>query len=121
MPTPTWGEGCATCPCVIYATVRGMILAYARTMPYLPYAVRLRPVPMRTYDLPLGIEGLRHIYLALMRGFPVPVLRSCTPTLAILSSVDVFDDVARELHAYLYAPAYTPAASTNLYTRAGHG
>ena len=33
MPTPTWGEGCATCPCVIYATVRGMILAIARTMP----------------------------------------------------------------------------------------
>ena len=85
MPTPTLGEGCATCPCVIYATVRGMILAYARTMPYLPYAVRLRPVPMRTYDLPRGIAGLRQIYLALTLGLPVPVLRSVTPTLAIVT------------------------------------
>ena len=61
MPTPTWGEGCADSPCVIYATVRGMLLAIAHAMPALPYAVRLRPDPMRTYDLPRGIEGLRQM------------------------------------------------------------
>ena len=83
MPTPTWGEGCATYPCVIYTTARGKAIAYAYAMPSLPYAMRALPVPMRTYDLPRGMEGLRQIYLALTRGRPVPVLRSVMPTLAM--------------------------------------
>ena len=106
MPTPTWGQGCATYPCVIYATVRGIVLAIAHTMPCLPYAVRLRPVPMRTYDLPRGIEGLRQIYLAWTRGLPTPTRRMVTPTLpAIVDNVAHVYRVARELHATLYAPS----------------
>ena len=65
--------------------------------------MRLRPVPIRTYDLPLGIEGLRQIYLALTRGLPTPALRSVTPTLAIVDHVAHVYQVARELHAILYA------------------
>ena len=41
MPMPTWGEGCATYPCVIYTTGYGMILADARPM---PARARLLPI-----------------------------------------------------------------------------
>ena len=85
MPTPTRGEGCATYPCVIYATVRGMILAIARTMPYLPYAVRLRPLPRRITLMPLFMRGNLGLTRASKRGRPAPTRRTwMLPNLGML-------------------------------------